>query len=209
MVNGSFAACLSSSLSWPLCASGVITGKRRGGKTSLLAFIADGFPGSVLTLYPRGPARRNVDNIIRHLESTGSRVSTSSDPEVREILAGILDSREPLDRTLLVLIDEIHRYVGRKDDPILRCFQEGRHHNVSIWVATQRILGIPGEIVTNADFRAVGYSRNARDLDYWRRLGIDVPEEPYRFAIDSDEWTGTIETMPGGGVKQLSNGGNA
>jgi hypothetical protein len=63
-------------------------------------------------------------------------------------------------------------------------------------------------MVTNADFRAVGYSRNPRDIEYWRGLDIDVPTDPFMFAIDSDEWTGTIKTLPGGGVQQITQGGS-
>lgn len=203
MENTSFSSWLSRSLYWPICVSGIITGKRRGGKTTVLLSIREHFDGPVFTLFPRAP-RRTAWEMIRLVESRGftGAVSTSSPDEYRRLLSSILGQREPIESTSLFFVDEAHRYVTSPRDPIVLAVQEGRHHNISIFVATQRIQGLPGNLVTNTDVQVVGYSENPNDVEYWNGRGITVPTEPFRFKVSSDDGEWSIFTSLDGKITE-------
>ena len=191
MGNTSFSRWLLSSLLFPRCVSGLVAGKSKTGKTTLLGFVRNMYPGPCLHLSPRA-TDRDVSEILRKLEKRGDSrqltISTSNAAAVRTLLDDLFEHRSRPKSGLFLAVDEAHRFLSDRDNDVFKlAFMEGRHYGLTSWYASQKVQALPSTLATNADVCCVGYLPGVSDANYWHSVGMETAPEPFVFNLYGHE----------------------
>lgn len=153
----------------------VVLGKRRSGKSNLIAYL-------IQTLHLDFVILDVVGN-LRFLKDQSNVVYYSVDPDNEEQLNQIL--RASAGKTIIV--DEADLYSWNRHNFLNRILQIGRNYGIGFWVSARRPANLSKNLLSNCDLALIFSYREPRDVEYldsWLASGIDYTiKEPFTFRV--------------------------